>query len=179
MSCSKFETDIGLYAGGDLPAGRIARIEAHLAECEDCRALAKDLRVDRGRLGELSDDPAVEAMLAQVHDRVLAEVRHTPWKAGLSRRGSLVPLLALAAAVILAVILLWPRHAVKHAPVARVATHIAPVPPVGIVPARHRVVRRHRRAPAAQTGPPLLVQFVTDDPNIVIYWLVNQKPQGD
>jgi hypothetical protein len=50
---------------------------------------------------------------------------------------------------------------------------------VNIVPVRHRVIRRRRRAPAAQSGPPLLVQFVTDDPNIVVYWLIDQKPQGD
>jgi hypothetical protein len=58
------------------------------------------------------------------------------------------------------------------------AAPIAPAPAAKIIPVRHRL-RRHRRAPAAQPGPPLLVQFVTDDPNIVIYWLVDQKPQGD
>jgi len=52
------------------------------------------------------------------------------------------------------------------------------------VPVRHRVVHRHGRAPlhhaqAVQPSAPLLVHFVTDDPNIVIYWLVDQKPQGD
>jgi anti-sigma factor RsiW len=44
MTCSKLETDIALYAGGDLPCGRIARVEAHLAECADSRALAQELR---------------------------------------------------------------------------------------------------------------------------------------
>jgi anti-sigma factor RsiW len=176
MNCSKFETDIALCAGGDLPAGRIARIESHLAECEDCQALMGDLRADHGLLSELGGDPVEDAMVAQIHQRVQEEVR----RAGFSRRGTLVPLLALAAALVLAVVLLRPRQAVKHVPVARVApTHIAPAPQTNVIPAKHRVVRRHHLVPTARPGPPLLVQFVTGDPNIVIYWLVNQKPQGD
>jgi anti-sigma factor RsiW len=180
MSCSKFETDIALYAGGDLPAGRIARVESHLAECADCRALADDLRASQSLLAELHDEPLEDALVAQVHSRVLAAVRPQAWTwgAGLSPRGTLVPLLALAAAVILAVVLAWPRHAVKPAPVARVAPqHAMPAPRPNIVPVHHRVVHHHH-TPAAQPGPPLLVQFVTDNPNIVIYWLVDQK-QGD
>jgi hypothetical protein len=173
MSCSKFENDVALYAGGDLPAARIAHLESHLAECADCRALAAELSK---LLDGLRDDPIEDAMVAQLHHRVLSVVR----KAGFSRRGALAPLLALAAALIVAVVLLWPRHHLKIVPVARVEpSHIAPVPPPRIIPAKHRVVHRHHRAPAAQPGPPLLVQFVTNDPNIVIYWLINQQPQGD
>jgi anti-sigma factor RsiW len=176
MSCSKFETDIALYAGGDLPAGQIARIELHLAECADCRALAEELRE---LVTGLRDEPLEDAMVAQIHQRVMAEAGG----AGFSLRAALAPLLALAAALVLATVLLWPGHSPKHAPVAPIAqvepSHITPPPDTNIVPVRHRVVRRRRRAPAAQPGPPLLVQFVTDDPNIVIYWLVNQKPQGD
>jgi len=179
MSCSKFETDIALYAGGDLPAGRIARIEWHLAECADCRVLAEELRAGQAVLGELRDEPLEDAMVAQVRRRVIAELG----RAGFSRRGALAPLLALAAALLLATVLMWPRHSAKPTAVAHVETpHVTPVAPAArtnIVPVRHRAARQRRRAPAAQPGPPLLVQFVTDDPNIVVYWLINQKPQGD
>jgi anti-sigma factor RsiW len=180
MSCAKFEADIALYAGGDLPAARIARVESHLAECADCRALAEELRAGQALLGELRDEPLEDAMLSQVRQRVMAEVR----TARFTPRRALVPLLAFAAALVLVVVLAWPRHAVKQVPVvARVeptpVAPVAPVPAARVVAVRHRVVRPHRRAPAAQPGPPLLVQFVTDDPNIVIYWLVDQKPQGD
>ncbi len=180
MSCPKFETDIALYAGGDLPVGRIARLEVHLAGCPDCRAMAEDLRASQVLLSEMRDDPVADALVAQVHARVLMEAR----RAGFSRRGTLVPLLAFAAAVILAVLLLRPHHQPKPHPVAPVA-HLeanpaAPARPASIIPVRHRVVHRHRRrVPAAPPGPPLLVQFVTDNPNIVIYWLVDQKTQGD
>jgi anti-sigma factor RsiW len=176
MSCARLETDIALYAGGDLPDGRIARVAAHLSECAGCRALAQELRAGQAMLSGLRDEPLEGAMLAQVRRRVLAEVAATTrppsrlyWK------------LALAAALVLAAVLAWPRHSSKHAPMAPIAraepSHVTP--PANIVTVRHRVVRRHRRTPAPQPGPPLLVQFVTNDPNIVIYWLVDQKPQGD
>lgn len=180
MSCARYATDIALYAGGDLPASHIPRVELHLRECAACRALAGELRADRAMLGELRDEPLEDAIVEQVHRRVLDRVSG----AGFSRRWAFVPALALAAALLLAVVLLWPRHAAQPAPVTRVARveppPVIPAPPTNIVPVRHRVIRRRRKQqPAAQSGPPLLVQFVTDDPNIVIYWLVDQKPQGD
>jgi len=186
MSCSKFETDIALYAGGDLPAGRIARVESHLAECADCRALAEELRAGQELLGELRDEPLEDALVAQVRHRVLIEVR----RVGFSRRGALAPLLALAAAVVLAVVLAWPRHhrgaGSQGYPLGPAASHAAlaeagrgPAAAHGATPLVRKVRHHLRRKPAAQPGPPLLVQFVTDDPNIVVYWLVDQKPQGD
>ena len=178
MSCSKFETDIALYAGGDLPDGRIARVASHLEECADCRALADELRAGQALLGELRDEPLDDAMLAAVRQRVMAKV-----SAKTRQPSRLYWSLALAAALILAAVLGRPRHQTKRVPVARVEpAHVAPAPRPHLVAVRHRVVRPRRRrpdAPAAQPRPPLLVQFVTDDPNIVIYWLVDQKPQGD
>jgi anti-sigma factor RsiW len=180
MNCSKFVNDIALYAGGDLPDGRIAPVEAHLAQCSDCRALSDELRAGQALLGELRDEPLEDLMVAQVRRRVMAQVGVAP-----RQPSRLYWKLALAAALLLAAVLLWPRHAARHftAPlVARVEPpHVTQAPRISMARARHRIVRRHhRRAPAtAETGPPLLVQFVTDNPNIVVYWLVDQKPQGD
>ena len=186
MSCAKFESDIALYAGGDLPPERIARVEAHLAECTHCRALAQDLRAEQALLSELREDPLEDAMVAQVRQRVLAEVSHTAWRAGFSPRGALAPLLAPAAALVLAAVLVWPRHHRTVAPRIAAASRAAqaeagrgPAAAHGAAPLIRRVRHHLHRAPAAQPGPPLLVQFVTDDPNIVIYWLIDQKPKGD
>lgn len=179
MNCAKFENDVALYAGGDLPAGRIARVESHLSECADCRALAGDLRGSQALLAGLRDDPLVDDLAVEVHRRVMSQLGG----ARVSRRRALTPLLALAAALILAVVLLWPRQHANPLPIARVqpvrVTPAAPTPRPAIVRVHHRVIRRRRPAPSTQSGPPLLVQFVTDDPNIVVYWLVDQKPQGD
>ena len=74
MSCLKWEADIALYAGGDLPAGRIGQIEWHLGECGDCRALLEELRASQALLSELQDEPLDQAMVSQVRRRVLARV---------------------------------------------------------------------------------------------------------
>jgi anti-sigma factor RsiW len=179
MTCPKREADIALYAGGDLPAGRIARIESHLGGCPDCRALLEELRAGHALLGELRHEPLDEAMVAQVHRQVLARVGTA--EPGLARR---YWKLALAAALVLAAVLALPWRTAKHEPVARVVEpppriQPAPAPPPAVVPVRHPVVRRRRRAKPPRAAAPLLVQFVTDDPNIVIYWLVDRKPEGD
>lgn len=175
MSCARFDPDVALYAGDDLPPARRRRLEAHLAQCSNCRALLEELTGQRTLLAGLGADANEDARLAVLHNRVMAQVSAAPAR----RRPALIPLLALAAAILLTVILAWPRHSVEHRQPARIATRqpAAPVeqaPPV--VPAVHKAVRRHRRRkPAAEPGPPLLVQFVTDDPNIVVYWLVDRK----
>jgi anti-sigma factor RsiW len=185
MSCSKFETDIALHAGGDLPAGSVARVESHLAECADCRALAEELRAGQALLGELSDEPLEDAMLAAVRGHVLRQLWGSPSACG-GLSGRPYWKLALAAALVLAAVLAWPRHRSGAAPRAAAASHAAqaeaargPAAARGAAPLARRSRHHRRRAPVEQPGPPLLVQFVTDDPNIVVYWLVDQKPQGD
>lgn len=178
MNCAKFETDVARYAGGDLPRERVPGIEAHLAQCADCRELIEELQAERESLVEFRDDALPDALVAQLHDRVMSELKGG---AGYSLRETLVPLFAVAAALILAVILLWPTTQVKRMQIARVETPRAvAAPPLKISAAPQPVAhRRHRAVAPREPGPPLLVQFVTDNPNIVIYWLVDQKPQGD
>jgi anti-sigma factor RsiW len=176
MNCAKWEPEIALHAGGDLPAADVPRIERHLAECANCRALLEDLRAGQDLLAELRDEPLEDAMLLQVRRNVLGRADFSP-------RGTSVPLhwkLALAAALVLAVVLEWPRHRIVNpTPVAHEAPHPLAAPPVKIVPVRHRVMRRRNQIPAAAPAEPLVVQFVTNDPTIVVYWIVDPKPQGD
>ncbi len=182
MSCTKWEFDVALYAGGDLPAAGAAPVESHLAGCAACRALLDELRSEQSLLADLRDEPLADAMVTRVRHNVLARVS-APSRSLWGWR------LAFAAAVVLAVVLAWPRNravqqpvGVARVPSARVVPAPAipaPVAPVRVLPARHRVIRRHRPAPPVERGEPLLVQFVTNNPDIVIYWLVDQKPQGD
>jgi anti-sigma factor RsiW len=175
MNCAKWKIDIALYAGGDLPANRLARTLAHLEVCAECRLLADDLRAGQTLLSALQDEPLEDAMAAHVRQRVLARLpleeaciarRYWRW--------------APAAALVLAAILTIPWRSEKQAPLARAENappKVAEAPPA-VAKAQRPVARRHRRA-KPQPSEPLLVQLVTDDPNIVIYWLVDPKPQGD
>ena len=175
MNCAKRTIDIALYAGGDLPANRLGRTIAHLEACAECRALLDDLRAGQTLLSELEDEPLEDVMAAHVRQRVLAQLAVSETVA--SRR---YWAWALAGAVLLAAILTLPWRMEKQAPLARVENappKVAEAPPA-VAKAQRPVARRHHRA-KPRPGEPLLVQLVTDDPNIVIYWLVDPKPQGD
>jgi hypothetical protein len=73
---------------------------------------------------------------------------------------------------------IWPRPAARMV-VSKIAT---PVPPVveqpAVVPAKHVL---HRRKPAvrlvrtALPATPLVVKMVTDDPDVVIYWISDTR----
>jgi len=206
MNCKKFEAGMALYAGGDLTPGRVSRIEQHLAQCPDCRMLVEELHSARASLAEMKDEPIDEAMVANVRRNVLSRI-------GTRRPLRLSWAFALAAGVVLAVILAWPRqHEEAPRRIASVSRTPAagPLPPaaskelrktgrpaplkssefLSCVAARdqlplcaHRAALTHKRPrpprPAAHPSEPLLVQFVTDDPNIVIYWIVDPNKQGD
>jgi anti-sigma factor RsiW len=187
MTCATWERDVALYAGGDLPAARIAEVELHLAGCADCRALLEDLRAERALLEEISDAQLEASLAAEVRTRVLERLAETAagstgwsyWK------------WALVAALLLVALLLpygWRgRQAARVARLPKPApmiSQVEPAPRAPIVAANQRV--RRRRHPAhvepvmvAQTHTPLLVKFVTSDPDIVIYWLVDQKGEKE
>lgn len=177
MNCAKLRTDLALHAGDDLAAKRVGRVESHLAECADCRALIAELREERELLGELRDDPLEETLAAQLHSRVMAEAAALPERAPVRYWK-----LAVAAALMVAAILLWPRQRAARTPVAPQAM-VRAIPTASAQPVQTptvvRRVRHRRRRPAAQPGSPLLVQLVTEDPNIVVYWLIDGQPQGE
>ena len=175
MNCARWKIDIALYAGSDLPANRLGGAIAHLEACAECRALLDDLRAGQTLLSELEDEAIEDAMAANVRRRVLARL---PVEQARTAHGYWA--WALAAAVLLAAILTLPWRMEKQAPLARVENappKVAEAPPA-VAKAQRPVARRHHRA-KPQPSEPLLVQLVTDDPNIVIYWLVDPKPQGD
>lgn len=176
MNCRKWEEEIALYAGGDLPDARMADVERHLAECAGCRALAEELRAGQTILAELGAEALDDAMVALVRQRVMARVAEP-------RRAPVYWRWALVAALVAVAILVWPRHHRTAAPQIVASVHSVPAlaggaPAAGHGPAPRLHTRQRHHAPI---GPrePLLVQLVTRDPNIVIYWIVDQKPEGD
>lgn len=203
MSCGQYQRDVTLWVGGELPARRAARIEAHLAGCGECRALADEVRraqaLVASRLDALVDDRELAAVRAGVTSRIRGATRATPpvhvrWRYALAV-GGLAVVVALGA--------LLGRRA-QQSPVIHTAETVRPtptaapprvaVPALGEVPVRdvedgarvaatpstRRPLVRGARSRALRRetttqGEPLVVKLVTDDPNVVIYWLVDQK----
>jgi hypothetical protein len=167
MTCREYEPLIALYVEGDL---NDRDVERHLAECSDCRELLGDLRVSQAALKELATVDA--AFLSAVRSGVLARIADKrrivwPWIAAFA-----------AAVVLIAAILTAPRKPalIAKAPVTGGGTGLLAGRPSVIAqaapkPKRSRPARRPRTAPPE----PLVVKMLTDDPNIVIIWLVDQR----
>jgi hypothetical protein len=79
MSRHVMETDLALYAAGDLPFWRGAlvhlRVRLHLRRCDDCRGLVEALRADREELRGSADDMPAGLDWDQLAAEMTANIR--------------------------------------------------------------------------------------------------------
>lgn len=163
-----------LAASNDLGEHEQTELAAHLDHCESCRAAAVEFSRIGADLAALRDelvDPAVYAAIRQgVFDRI---PNRTNWR--------MAAALALAAALILMALVMWRDRRGQTAP-PPIQPHplrvsAPPVPavvpvveyPAKSVPGRHRGVE-----PNPPPEHPLVVKMLTDDPDVVIIWLVDR-----
>ncbi len=148
----------------------ISELDEHLRQCSACRDFAAALEADRQVLGTLRDvDPAaLFALRRGVSARIAKEraVRRIwAWSAGLA---------ACVAAAFSVTVLGVPEETLPKPQIAFLA---AGPPADWEARTISRPVRR-RPAPAhelAKAAPPLKIKILTDDPNVVIYWLVDNE----
>jgi anti-sigma factor RsiW len=190
MNCRSFEKLIALYVEGDLPGRKAGVIEEHLKACAQCREFAQELKVSQATLKSLRQETMDEAVYQTVRARVQNSlVAEKP------RLGVPVWRYAMAACllIILTVSFLKLRHPLKVrttavAPSASIqaqtptAVHVpAPARPPSLVASKAGRPRRHIRpvlTARAGTGnlprsEPLTIKLITDNPHVVIYWLVD------
>lgn len=131
----------------------------HITECEECRALDREVRLNSAALAELRNEVVP----------VRAPRRRWPWVA------------AVAAAAAITAMIAWPVPPAP-APAEPVAVlqqpSAAPVLPPVAKAAPVQRARPARPKPAPQPAEPLMVKFFTDDPDVVIYWLID-RPKGE
>jgi hypothetical protein len=181
MACSRYEPMIALYVEGDLST---AEIEEHLRLCPGCRRFADELRDTQRLLRGLREEEAPVEALAEVRNRVLEQVA--------SRRPSWLFAFrwwhGLGAGATAAVLggMLFPRPAAPPSPrlppfhpPAPALSGAGPRPAATSQVARTKAGRAQGAPPAAARGAaprePLLVKMFTDDPDVVIYWLIDQN----
>jgi anti-sigma factor RsiW len=173
MQCKDWEERVALHVGGDLASDDASAVERHLAGCAGCQVLWSGMRESLELLHGAHVEALPSAAYTAVRGRVMAELAAGQrvwwrWVAGL----------AAVAAVMLGALAVWPERAIK--PLPRVVLAVPPVfqtaqaksgtdPQTG-PPAPPRQWGK-RAAPAPRQ--PLLVRLVTDDPNIVIYWIAD------
>jgi hypothetical protein len=156
--------------------------ERHLAGCAGCQVFWSGLKESLELLQSSHAEPVAPAHYAAVRGRVIAKLESARWNCW--RRKPVFGLLAAAAALAVA-LSVWPGPKPKTAPrIAEVVIPPAPLEPqvADIAPPKQRVriprrARHARRAevpkPAAEPRQPLLVRLITEDPNVVIYWIAD------
>ena len=173
MNCLDWEERIALYIGGDLPPSDNGAVEMHLAECPGCQVFSSGLKRSIELLKEAHEE-VPEAAEAAVRARVLSAIERDRVPRMVWRW--IVPLAAAA-------MVLWSIIAVRPARVPNppaIAIHRPPAPTAVSIPhpvavrapvVRTRVVRRRR----AVSHERVLVRLVTDNPEVVIYWIAEKR----
>jgi hypothetical protein len=166
MNCSDWEQEIA----GESDS---VALEEHLRGCGHCREFADELERNRAALQAVEIHPAA---FDAVRLRVLSEI------GAKKRRGAWWAWPAVAAAACVAVLCVsvflqsWKNPA---PPKPLVAAKNPPKIEWTPAPVHHRVP--HKFGPvSASAGPahnpePLVVKMLTNDPNVIIIWLVDQK----
>ena len=160
MTCQ--ECQIELFE--DAP-GRDALL--HVAECQGCRELAREIRANAEALAALRGEELAARPFVQPR-------RARPWIWGL----------AAAAALVLGIWLprMLDRQVVVVPEVTPAVTEaqVEPPAPAPEITKRTQAVRRAQARPAPQEvlpveepAQPLLVKMLTPDPDVVIYWLID------
>jgi hypothetical protein len=187
------ERMLALLDSGDVDAQTAAAAESHLSECSSCQALSANFAANGRWLQSLGTEPGADelAMLtAGTLSRI--EARRQPQKLWLAAS-------SVAAALVLgALVFAWrPRTPVAEPPTVaqisppRAAHAVHPMPKMTKVePAVRRVrarVRAQRDPPRLESvslisqkdGQPIL-KMKTNDPNVVILWVMNgNSPQPE
>jgi hypothetical protein len=150
MTCSECQTQI---FDGELNRDAVV----HVAGCEDCRALDREVRLNVAALAEMRDD----VMPVRVAAR-----KQWPKFAGL----------AAAAIAAVAVGLHSDKPLIPEPKPPRFSgvpqlVELAPEAKVDMPAPRKKTVAKRVQTPKAEA--PLLVKFLTDDPDVVIYWLID------
>ncbi|HLK62287.1 MAG TPA: zf-HC2 domain-containing protein [Bryobacteraceae bacterium] len=169
MNCKEWEDRIALYAGSDLPAAAGALVEQHLEECLGCQLFASGLREAQAFLAECHEEVPDEAHFAAVRARVVAKLerQRVPWW----QRGWGYGFAAVAALVVL---LLAGKVPTADVPSPQVAMAHPPAPPL-VAPVRAKVPEAGRAAAKGFAGEPVLIRIVSNDPDVVIYWIAETK----
>lgn len=130
MACTRYLDSIHELVDGSIGPIRRADLEAHLASCDACRALAADLQRIRDAAAQLEDVPVPDGIWLQIAGRLRQQGRIREDAPAVRRRSGSRALLALAAGLIAVIgtslALLVPRTGRAPAPAAAPPAATAP-----------------------------------------------------
>ena len=101
MTCQLFEEQLSSYVDGELPAARVARLEAHLKVCPHCQAEVQDMR---GISGYIRAASTVLQVSQDFDQRVLRTVGYLEVTGRIRNQRSFLRPLLVAAVTLLAML---------------------------------------------------------------------------
>lgn len=188
MNCREWEERIALYEGGDLSAALVTEVEEHLLKCAGCQAFASGIKESMEVVRLAHEEPIADGYYTAIRSAVLAQLaeKRYPWWHRMWVYG-------LSVGVALLFVLLTLRSPEK--PTQRLANVETPRTPILAEPTAprqektalpRRIRQTPRRAvatvrplPGAPSVEPLVVKLVTNDPDIVIYWIADKKGEEE
>jgi anti-sigma factor RsiW len=196
MSCHEFEGLIALHVEGDLHEAERRRVEQHLRTCAACVTLADELRESQAAFKSMRQDVAEQSALSTVRACVLADIAGMEsgslferlFLGGFRQRATLAGI----AVVLVGGAVLWfsvdrripsgpaaDPVAVVRMPAQEVKLSEPSTPPTAppkptARPPRQQKPPRPVVAPS-ESQPQVTIKLLTDDPNVIIYWLGDEK----
>jgi hypothetical protein len=198
MNCRTLEPLVALYVENDLPEWERTLVEEHLRGCFECEILVSALHATQQALRTLRAQAPDSATLKAVRDRASTEIATLEnsfrWIAlqylfgsGRRRVATVCILLFLGGSTAL----WWSRAASITEELPVFAASPLPVPALTEAPAVAQIEQPPRRTAMAadQTAKPpataqpkvhanpdqIVVQLLVDDPDILIYWLIDER----
>jgi hypothetical protein len=184
---------IALHVEGDLDEADRRRVEQHLRTCVACQTLADEIRESQAAFKSMRQEVADQAALSSVRLRVLADIAGMEsgslferlfW-GGFRQRATLAGL-----AVLLGGVALW-FSASREIPTGPAPDPVVvvrvpvpepeleePLPPPPHPKPVTRPPRRKKPTPVvvpSEPQPQVTIKLLTDDPNVIIYWLGDEK----
>ncbi|MGI8988709.1 MAG: anti-sigma factor family protein [Bryobacteraceae bacterium] len=183
MNCAKWREWAALSAGGDLAEAEVRILAEHAAGCAACREFASELAVSQAMLRDLRNgapDAAEYVRLRQGVMRGLSAPRAVRWWPYAVAAGLMMTISGgyweIGRDRSLTVAARNPNPVVA----AVVAPAVAPVVVTEPRPSANSPRRRHKIIQVkVRPAPPLVVKLATDDPEVTIIWLIDQKGDGE
>ncbi len=174
MNCAKWEGWAALSAGDDLAEAEVRSLTKHVAGCAACREFAAGLALSQAALRELRDEVPDATEYVRLREAVMRRV-------SASRAAGWRPYAIAAGLLVMISAGYWEVRQDRSLMIAvqkpdRVDAPVAPSLPVS---ERRPLGSGRRRHHKPNPEPPLVVKFVTDDPEVTIIWLVDQKGEGE
>jgi hypothetical protein len=164
MTCQECELALASEAGEAVEEHRDL-IDRHLAECAACREFAAELGENGDTFAAFSRDPIPPLSIR------VSRPRPVQWQWA----AAIAAMLVLALTIALSMTSSRRIRPASGAPVPQIAASYPAAEPSSpvITPVRHQAPRKSQSNPAQKNEPRILqVKMLTDDPDVVIYWQI-------